>query len=532
VPEPAIVETPRAALGGRVAARRKVADQDPVAPAAPSVIGELEGLTPLAAELSRRAGATGVTAIWRAQARRVRRVLVREGRTEETSSSSISGQGIQVFTEQGHTALGSRDDFDPEAALTLLDRVTAVAHKAPALGTSPAELPSLPEVRGRAVPDNVPAFDRIDLAQLSRRLAELESELCGQVPGVGLRISFQADLDAWRIVRSDGTDVLFAMPRCVLHLAATASGSGATHTVGASVSGPDPGLPWDASKIELFLLRAARAARLARELPDAPTHTAGSFPLIIDYALAKGLAHEAFGHASEADAFRSSILAADGRFKQGHRVGPDHVSIIDEPLEGDHAWQPFSANGLRRERAVIVDHGKLCDALADPWSAGPGGVRVTGSARASSYRTPPLPRMSNIRIEVDDPLPAEGRFEDYGPERVRELVASAGVFDRHPEVVFLSGYSGGQVNVATGDFVFNCKALYGLSHHGVRLHKPAIFSGSMFGALASIREAFGPLVLDALGTCGKWGQSVPSSGGSHYFLVLDPDPSVRLGGHS
>ena len=33
-----------------------------------------------------------------------------------------------------------------------------------------------------------------------------------------------------------------------------------------------------------------------------------------------------------------------------------------------------------------------------------------------------------------------------------------------------------------------------------------------------------------IGTCGKWGQSVPSSGGSHYFLALDPDKAVRLGG--
>ena len=86
------------------------------------------------------------------------------------------------------------------------------------------------------------------------------------------------------------------------------------------------------------------------------------------------------------------------------------------------------------------------------------------------------------------------------------------------------------MNTASGDFVFNCKALYALSEDGIALYRPAIFSGSMFGALQSIREAFGPLLLDALGTCGKWGQSVPSSGGSHWFLVLDPHPAVRIGG--
>jgi TldD protein len=155
---------------------------------------------------------------------------------------------------------------------------------------------------------------------------------------------------------------------------------------------------------------------------------------------------------------------------------------------------------------------------------------VTGAERAESYRHAPVPRMSNIRIEVEGALPAPGTFEDHGAEQVRDLLAGAGVFRRHPRVVFLSGYSGGQVNTATGDFVFNCKALYALSEDGVALHRPAIFSGSMFGALQSIREAFGPLLLDALGTCGKWGQSVPSSGGSHWFLVLDPHPDVRIGG--
>jgi TldD protein len=113
---------------------------------------------------------------------------------------------------------------------------------------------------------------------------------------------------------------------------------------------------------------------------------------------------------------------------------------------------------------------------------------------------------------------------------VRALLAGAGVFRRHSKVVYLSGYTGGQVNTAGGDFVFQCKAIYDLDERGVTLYKPAIFSGSMFGALQSVREAFGPLLLDAVGYCGKWGQQVPSSGGSHYFLVLEPHASVGLGG--
>jgi TldD protein len=319
------------------------------------------------------------------------------------------------------------------------------------------------------------------------------------------------------------------MPRCVLRVAASSSGN-ARHTVGTSVSSPHPALYDDPATVATLLARARSASSLAAALPDAPSHPAGSFPLVIDYALAKGLAHEAFGHASEADGFRSSILAKDGRFRAGDVVGASHVSVVDEPQSGDHAWQPYSASGEKRLRATIVDRGRLADALTDPWSQAGSGARLTNADRAESFRSAPLPRMSNIRIELIDPLPAPGRFEDYGPTEVRALLAGAGVLKRHPRVVFLSGYSGGQVNPATGDFVFNCKAIYALTESGVTLHKPAIFSGSMFGALGAIREGFGPLLLDAIGTCGKWGQSVASSGGSHYFLTLDPDPGVRLGG--
>lgn len=494
------------------------------------MIAELERLDDLAAEMIRQARAAGVLLIWRAQARSMRRVLVRGGKAESSSVAAISGNGVQVVTPEGHSVLGSRDDFRRDGALALLHRTIAAARAGTSLALTAAAIGDLEPTQARAIPARLCDPDAVDLEDVRRRLAELEEEIGAQVPGTTLKLSFKAELDAWRIFRSDGTDVLFAIPRCNLGLTATGAGNGARHGASTTVFATRPEDLWDGQVRTLFMARALRAARLARDLPDAPPYQAGSFPLVIDYALAKGLAHEAFGHASEADGFRSSVLAEGGRFRTGQPVGASHVSIIDEPVDGDHAWQPYSANGLLRLRATLVDHGRLADALSDPWSAGPGGVRLTGAARAESFSNAPQPRMTNIRIEVDDPLPAPGDFEDYGPIQVRDLLAEAGVFRRHSRVVYLSGYNGGQVNTATGDFVFNCKAIYELRETGSTFHKPAIFSGSMFGALNAVREAFGPLRLDATGYCGKWGQSVPSSGGSHYFLVLDPDPTVRLGG--
>jgi len=495
------------------------------------MIADLDGLTEVGTEVAGRARREGVGVVWRAQARCSHYVVVRDGRTESAAVQLSSGQGIHVLSPDGRTALASRDDFRREPAIALFDRALGLAREGERLGVTPSRISPLEPTTARELAADDGEFLNVDLPSVAHRLARLERSIAGRVPGPRLRLSFRAELEAWRIMRDDGTDVLFDMPRCtVLAKATGGEDDDSRHGVTAQMFHPSPRMLDDERTIACFLRRAEKAAQLARELPDAPPHPAGSFPLVIDYALAKGLAHEAFGHASEADGFRSSVLADGGRFRTGHVVGPGHVSIIDEPIAGDHAWQPFSANGLRRDRAVIVDHGRLADALSDPWSADAGGVRLTGAERAQSYADPPLPRMTNIRIEVDDPIPAAGAFEDYGPEQVRDLLADAGVLSRHPRVVYLSGYGGGQVNTASGDFVFHCKAIWVLGRDRITFHKPAIFSGSMFGALESVREAFGPLALDALGHCGKWGQSVPSSGGSHWFLVLDPHPAVRLGG--
>lgn len=109
------------------------------------------------------------------------------------------------------------------------------------------------------------------------------------------------------------------------------------------------------------------------------------------------------------------------------------------------------------------------------------------------------------------------------------MLTEAGLMVPGERVLYLTGFQGGQVNPAFGDFVFNCSAIYELSEEPV-LYKPAIFSGKILSVLQSVSAALGQLQLDAMGTCGKMGQGVPSCGGSHYFLVIDENPDVMIGG--
>lgn len=491
---------------------------------------DLDAAGELGAALCHRAAARGAFAVWRAQSRRAWSAALRAGRVERSTHGESSGHGLHVVGADGYTVLASRDDFREDRAVSLVDRVVEAAARGGELGLERVSLPRMQPARAREIPASTASYGRIDLDAVCRRLGELEALVLAEAPGAHLRIGFHAEVDAWRIRRSDGTDVMFAMPRTTLTARASVPGDDGTHGIGVAEHAPRADAPWDEAIAGRFVRRVVDAARLATALHAAPGHPAGSFPVVIDYALAKGLAHEAFGHAAEADGYRTSVLARDGRLRAGDRVGAEHVSIVDEPIPGDHAWQPWSANGVRRERAVVVDHGTLQEGLVDLWSVGSAGSRLTGACRAESFRHAPAPRMSNIRIECAGAEPLGGEFEDYGPQEVRDLLERAGVFRRHAAVSYLAGYGGGQVNTTVGQFVFHCKAIWRLSRDGVVLHRPAIFSGSMFGALHAVREAFGPLRLDALGYCGKWGQSVPSSGGSHWFLVLDPHDDVRLGG--
>ena len=98
------------------------------------MIAELERLDDLGAELARVARASGVLLIWRAQSRRVQRLVRRAGRQELATADSVSGHGVQVVTDDGRVALGSRDDFRAEPAIDLLGRVCETAARGAQLG--------------------------------------------------------------------------------------------------------------------------------------------------------------------------------------------------------------------------------------------------------------------------------------------------------------------------------------------------------------------------------------------------------------
>lgn len=482
-------------------------------------------------DLCRESGAAkALYYIARIQNRKELAVHINNGKTEEVTTGNLEGIGIQVFNAAGLMGFAATDRLTPENTRTLFDKAALMIEKGASYLDEPSlEFQKLTPLQKRIEIQMDHPQDQISPAAIEERLTVLNKEIAGIDPRLSVRTVLRIVDEEWRICRADGTDVLFNTPRAFIFHSITAKDAADTAAAYANISGKDLEILLLASSNERLQRRARKAADLALQLLTAPKIPSGKYKLVIDYALAKGLAHEAFGHAAETDNLESSILGENGRLKSGLQVASSKLSIIDGPLAGDYAYQPISAVGMERQTVTIVDHGTLIGGLADIFSAARAGVAPTGAERVESIFHLPIARMSNIRIEMEDAIPLEREFEAITPAELYRVLREHQLVKAEEKVLYLSGFQGGQVNPAFGDFVFHCSGIYELSENP-RLFKPAIFSGKVLSVLQAVRAAIGSSQLDAMGTCGKMGQGVPSCGGSHYFLVIEQNPEILIGG--
>lgn len=472
----------------------------------------------------------GVYLIIRIQSTRGKHIVVNNTTTEEISYNEAEGIGFQAFTKDGGCGFASTENINQDSCRSMIKLAADIAYQMEKRGGKKnTEVFKLVPQKDEVYANTKYAFDHYSLEAEEKEVILINQRVLKEYSNISIESFYKNVEDQWRIARSDGSDVTFNIPRAVVGCTVTAKGK-RTATTRAALSGSDLSILIDEEKNKTLHKRINKACKLAIELLEADRIKGGSYKLVMDYALAKGLAHEAFGHAVETDGLKTSILGnEDGSFKRGHGVANSMVSIIDESIEGDYAYQPYSANGVRRQRVEIVKDGVLKDALADIFSAEEAQVEITGAGRAENYRHVPIPRMSNIRIEISNPLEINKNPEDITPQEIHNILIENKIATEGERVLYLVGYKGGQVKPSQGEFVFNCSGIYLLGKE-TKLYQPAIFSGNILSALKSIIAAIGPLQLDAQGTCGKFGQYVPSSGGSHSFIVMEANKDIIIGG--
>jgi TldD protein len=119
-------------------------------------------------------------------------------------------------------------------------------------------------------------------------------------------------------------------------------------------------------------------------------------------------------------------------------------------------------------------------------------VQPTGNGRREGYAHVPMPRMTNTYMLAGDRDPAE-------------ILASV------KNGIYAVNFGGGQVDITSGKFVFECTEAYRIENGKVGAPlKGAMLIGNGPDALTRVSLIGNDLALDSgIGTCGKNGQGVP-----------------------
>lgn len=243
----------------------------------------------------------------------------------------------------------------------------------------------------------------------------------------------------------------------------------------------------------------AKAAQKAITMLDSKPSPAGEFPVVLAPGTGGVLIHEACGHGLEADTLVKNASVYANR--QGERFGSTNVTIVDDATEVG-SWGSFGVDdeGTPAQRTVLFDQGVLIGHLSDLRSAEKIDQPPTGNGRRQSYAHLPIVRMTNTNL-----LP--------GPDDRDDIIESV------PRGVYVATFAGGEVNPATGNFVFGMSEAY-MIENGVIAYP--IRGANLIGngpQVLGVIDAIGADYDRKEGVCGKDGQHAPVTNGMATVLL-------------
>lgn len=250
------------------------------------------------------------------------------------------------------------------------------------------------------------------------------------------------------------------------------------------------------------------AARLALGMLHAVDAPAGPMEVVLGAGESGILLHEAVGHGLEADFNRKKTSNYTDQL--GEKVASSLCTVIDDGTMG-HARGSINVDdeGNPGRRNVLIENGVLVGYMQDRLSSQHFKIPPSGNGRRQSFRHEPMPRMTNT-------------FLSPGQDDPEDIIRSVkrGVYAKH--------FSGGQVNISNGDFVFSLTESY-LIEDG-RLTAP-LKGVNLIGNGPDVLRKVTMLghdfrLSDGTWTCGKDGQSVPVGIGTPTLKISE----ITVGG--
>ena len=218
---------------------------------------------------------------------------------------------------------------------------------------------------------------------------------------------------------------------------------------------------------------------------------AGEMKVVLGPGWPAILIHEAIGHGLEGDFNRKKTSAFHNLM--GQRVASEGVTIVDDgTLNLRRGSLTIDDEGTPTENTVLIENGILKNFMQDRLNARLMNTKSTGSGRRESYKHVVLPRMRNTMM-------LSGKYSQ--DEMIRSV----------DKGIFAVSFGGGQVDITSGKFVFNCTEAYEINNGKIGSPiKGATLIGDGPSILKEVSMVGNDMKLDpGIGTCGKAGQGVP-----------------------
>ena len=344
-------------------------------------------------------------------------------------------------------------------------------------------------------PEDVPAAEKADLLRSCDETARAAGAEVVQVS-----VGYAESRRRIEIYNSDGVAASDDRTRTRLATQVVARREGETARVetGSDTRGGHAGFELIAENPEAVAESAARKAITLLDAVDAPT---GRLPVVVGNGFGGVLLHEAVGHGLEADAVQKRASVYAGRIGE-QLAQPGIVAYDDGRLPNAWGSDGIDDEGTPTQRTTVIEDGRLTSFLYDLIRARADGVGSTGNGRRESFRHLPIPRMTNTYF-----APGEASPED--------LIAGV------ERGIYAVSFGGGQVEPATGDFVFGISEGYLIEDGKVTAPvRGATLVGNGIEALAAVDGVAGDLDI-ATGYCGKGGQQVPAGVGQPHVRIRE-----------
>ena len=414
--------------------------------------------------------------------RRSTSARLEDGRIEEMTSGRSRGAGIRVVVGET-TGFAHTADLSERALLEAATAASATARDggggARTVALSRREAPRPAEVL--VVPEDVGKARKAELLQ--------RADDAARSTGSSIRQVMAGYVDGRRRILVANSDGLLAeddQVRVRLGVQCVAVGDTGMQT-GYDTAAATVGFElFDQVRAEDVATRAARRALTKLAARPAPS---GVVPVVIKSGSGGMMFHEACGHGLEADLVRKASSIYRGRV--GEQVASPLVTLVDDGTVA-REWGSFAIDdeGRPAGRNVLIQDGVLTDYMWDFLRARQEGRVSSGNGRRQSYKHLPMVRMTNTYL-LD------------GPDDPDEIVAQT------PQGVYVAQLGGGQVNTATGDFVFGMTEAY-LIEDG-QITDP-LRDANLIGNGPDVLREIDAVAADFAmipGTCGKDVQQVP-----------------------